>query len=278
MRNIALAAPQKAVFPEFDGALRTAMKQELELWFETMLREDRGVREMLTSDYTFVNDRLARHYGIPNIYGSNFRRVSLTSPDRQGMLGKAGLLMVTSYNSRTSPVVRGKWVLENMLDMAPPPPPADAFQPELKTETSEGKILTMKQAMEDQRKNPVRANCHKMMEPIGLALENFDGIGSYRTRYDDANAEVDSSGILFDSTTFSNTDEFRKQILKHEDRFVHTVISKLLTYALGRKLDYTDQPTVREIFKNATDENHTWSSLILGVIDSTPFQYRRTQS
>ena len=278
LRNIALAAPQKAVFPEFDGALRTAMKQELELWFETMLREDRGVREMLTSDYTFVNDRLARHYGIPNIYGSNFRRVSLTSPNRQGMLGKAGLLMVTSYNSRTSPVVRGKWVLENMLDMAPPPPPADAFQPELKTETSEGKILTMKQAMEDHRKNPVCANCHKMMEPIGLALENFDGIGSYRVRYDDANVEVDSSGILFDSTTFSNTDEFRKQILKHEDRFVHTVISKLLTYALGRKLDYTDQPTVREIFKNATDENHTWSSLILGVIESKPFQYRRTQS
>jgi hypothetical protein len=136
----------------------------------------------------------------------------------------------------------------------------------------------MKQAMEDHRKNPVCANCHKMMEPIGLALENFDGIGSYRTRYDDANAEVDSSGILFDSTTFSNTDEFRKQILKHEDRFVHTVISKLLTYALGRKLDYTDQPTVREIFKNATDENHTWSSLILGVIESKPFQYRRTQS
>lgn len=276
LRKVDLAAPQKAVFPEFDGALRTAMKKEMELWFAAMLREDHSVREMLTSDFTYVNDRLARHYGIPEIYGSNFRRVKLDNPDRAGMLGKAGLLMVTSFNSRTSPVVRGKWVLENMLDMAPPPPPADAFQPELKTESKEGKILTMKQAMEDHRKNPVCANCHKMMEPIGLALENFDGIGSYRARY--ADAEVDSSGILFDNMQFANTQEFRKQIFKYEDRFVHTVISKLLTYALGRKLDYYDQPVVREIFTTATPDDHTWSSLILGVIQSRPFQYRRSQS
>jgi len=277
LRKVDLAAPQKAVFPEFDGALRIAMRKELELWFQTMLREDHSVLDMLTSDFTYVNDRLARHYGIPEIYGSNFRRVAVTNPDRMGMLGKAGLLMVTSFNSRTSPVVRGKWVLENMLDMAPPPPPADAFQPELKTENKQGKILTMKEAMLDHRKNPVCANCHKMMEPIGLALENFDGIGSYRARYDDANAEVDSSGILFDSTEFADASGFRKQLMKHQDRFVHTVISKLLTYALGRKLDYYDQPVVREIFTKSQADNHTWSSLILGIIESTPFQNRRTQ-
>lgn len=277
LRQVDLAAPQIAVFPEFDGALRLAMKKELQLWFETMLREDRSVRDMLTSDFTYVNDRLARHYGIPHVYGSNFRRIALSSPDRMGMLGKAGLLMVTSYNSRTSPVVRGKWVLENMLDMAPPPPPADAFQPELQVEDKQGKVLTMKQAMEEHRKNPVCANCHKMMEPIGLALENFDGIGSYRSRYDDANAEVDSSGILFDGAEFADATGFRQQMLKHQDRFVHTVISKLLTYALGRKLDYYDQPVVREIFKNSKSDNHTWSSLILGIIESKPFQNRRTQ-
>ena len=277
LRKVDLAAPQKALFPEFDGALRVAMKKELELWFQTMLREDHSVLDMLTSDFTYVNDRLARHYGIPEIYGSNFRRVAVTNPDRMGMLGKAGLLMVTSFNSRTSPVVRGKWVLENMLDMAPPPPPADAFQPELQTENKQGKILTMKEAMLEHRKNPVCANCHKMMEPIGLALENFDGIGSYRARYDDANAEVDSSGILFDSTEFADASGFRKQLMKHQDRFVHTVISKLLTYALGRKLDYYDQPVVREIFTKSQADNHTWSSLILGIIESKPFQNRRTQ-
>ena len=277
LRKVDLAAPQKAMFPEFDGALRSAMKKEMELWFGTMLREDRSVRELLTSDFTYVNDRLARHYGIPEVYGSNFRRVKLDNPDRAGMLGKAGLLMVTSYNSRTSPVVRGKWVLENMLDMAPPPPPADAFQPELQVEDKEGKVLTMKQAMEEHRKNPVCANCHKMMEPIGLALENFDGIGSYRTRYDDANAEVDSSGILFDGKEFKDANGFRQEMLKHQDRFVHTVIGKLLTYAVGRKLDYYDQPTVREIFTKSKPDNHTWSSLILGIIESKPFQNRRTQ-
>ena len=277
LRKIDLAAPQKALFPEFDGALRVAMKKELELWFGAMLREDRSVLDLLTSDFTYLNDRLARHYGIPEIYGSNFRRVALNNPDRMGMLGKAGLLMVTSYNSRTSPVVRGKWVLENMLDMAPPPPPVDAFQPELKTEDTEGKVLTMKQAMEEHRQNPVCANCHKMMEPIGLALENFDGIGSYRTRYDDADAEVDSSGILFDSTEFADASGFRKELLKHQDRFVNTVIGKLLTYALGRKLDYYDQPVVREIFRNTKADNHTWSSMMLGIIESQPFQNRRTQ-
>ncbi|NNE37942.1 MAG: DUF1592 domain-containing protein, partial [Gammaproteobacteria bacterium] len=231
LRKIDLAAPQKAVFPLFDGALRTAMKQELATWFEFMVKNNKSVLDMLDADYTFVNERLARHYGMDGVYGEKFRKVKINRPERAGLLGKPGLLMVTSFNSRTSPVVRGKWVLENMVDMAPPPPPADAFEPELQVKNEQGRALTMKEAMIAHRQNPVCANCHKMMEPIGLALENFDGIGSYRSQYYDANAEVDSSGILFDNTEFADANGFRDQLLKHSDRFVHTVVLKLMTYA-----------------------------------------------
>ncbi len=276
LRKIDLAAPQKALFPLFDGALRTAMKQELATWFEYMVKNDKSVLDMLDADYTFVNERLAKHYGIEGVYGEKFRKVKINRPERAGLLGKPGLLMVTSFNSRTSPVVRGMWVLENMVDMAPPPAPADAFQPELQVKNEQGKALTMKEAMIAHRQNPVCANCHKMMEPIGLALEVFDGIGSYRSHYEDANAEVDSSGILFDNSEFSDVNGFRNQLMKHSDRFVHTVVLKLMTYALGRKVEYYDQPVIRDIIAETESENYTWTSLILGVIESTPFQYRRT--
>jgi hypothetical protein len=276
LRKIDLAAPQKAVFPSFDGELRDAMKKELSTWFEYMVKNDKSVLDMLDADYTFVNERLAKHYGIEDVYGEKFRKVEINHPERAGLLGKPGLLMVTSFNSRTSPVVRGKWVLENVVDMAPPPPPADAFQPELQVQNKEGKALTMKEAMIAHRQNPVCANCHKMMEPIGLALENFDGIGSYRTEYDEANAIVDSSGILFDNSEFADANGFRNQMLKYSDRFVHTVVTKLMTYALGRKVEYYDQPVIRDIIKETESKDYTWSSLILGVIESIPFQYRRT--
>ena len=275
IRNIDIVEPQRAIFTTFDGELRTAMKRELALWFESMVREDKSIMEMLTSDYTFVNERLAEHYDIDGIYGDNFRRVVLANPMRRGMLGKAGLLTITSFNNRTSPVIRGSWVLENMFAMAPPPPPADAFEPELKVENEDGKVLTMKQAMIAHRQNPVCANCHKMMEPIGLALENFDGVGIFRERYKEANAEVDTSGILFDNTEFSDTVEFQQNLMRHSDRFVHTVVSKLLTYALGRAVEYYDQPEIRKIVENAAKEDYSWSSVILGIIESTPFQYRR---
>lgn len=275
IRNLDIVDPQKAIFTTFDGELRAAMKQELTLWFENMVREDRSIREMLTSEYTFVNERLAEHYGIDGIYGDNFRKVKLDNPMRKGMLGKAGLLTITSFSNRTSPVVRGRWVLENMLNMAPPPPPADAFQPELQVENKEGKALTMKDAMIAHRQNPVCANCHKMMEPIGLALENFDGVGAYRDRYVEADAEVDTSGILFDSSEFKDSLEFQQNMLRHSNRFVETVASKLMTYSLGRAVDYYDQPALRKIVKNAEKDDYTWSSVILGIIESTPFQYRR---
>ncbi len=276
LRKIDLAAPQKAIFPSFDGALRMAMKQELATWFDYMVKNDKSVLDMLDANYTFVNERLAKHYGIEGVYGEKFRKVKINRPERAGLLGKPGLLMVTSFNSRTSPVVRGKWVLENMVDMAPPPPPADAFEPELQVKNEQGKALTMKEAMIAHRQNPVCANCHKMMEPIGLALENFDGIGSYRSNYDEADAAVDSSGILFDNSEFADANGFRNQLLKHSDRFVHTVVMKLMTYALGRKVEYYDQPVIRDIISKTESEDYTWSSLILGVIESTPFQYRRT--
>lgn len=276
VRRVDVAAPQAEIFPQFDGELRVAMKQEMKLWFEDMVRSDRSVTDMLTSDETFVNERLAKHYGIANIYGDNFRRVKLDNPLRYGLLGKAGLLTITSFNNRTSPVVRGNWVLENMFAMAPPPPPADAFQPELKTQDNKGRILTMKESMEAHRTNPVCANCHKMMEPIGLALETFDAIGTYRTRYREADADVDASGILFDGSPFADTAGFQKELFKYSDRFVQTVTAKLMTYALGRSVQYYDMPTIRKIVRDAKQDEYRWSSLILGVIESTPFQYRRS--
>ncbi len=275
-RAIDYVDPQTDIFNEFDGELRLAMKRELELWFQDMVRSDRSVLEILTSDYTFVNERLARHYGIEGVYGSNFRKVKLDNQLRKGLLGKAGVLTITSFNNRTSPVVRGKWILENILDMAPPDPPDDAFQPDLQTaDAKTGKTLTIRESMEAHRVNPVCANCHKMMEPIGLALEVFDATGAYRERYRDPDADIDTSGILFDGTTFDNTALFYEQFLKHSERSVEAIASKLFIYALGRGVEYYDKPVIRDIVKNAEAEEYTWSSLIMGIIESKPFQYRR---
>ena len=276
VRAMDVPEPNMGIFPEFDDELRAAFKDEVRLWFGSMVRENRSVKEILTSNYTFVNERLARHYGIPNVDGIRFRRVPVNQPERQGLLGKGGILMATSYNNRTSPVLRGKWVLDNLLNMPPPPPPPDV--PALKTDDDGGKALTLKQAMEQHRANPVCATCHKMMDPIGFALEQFDVIGSYRTRYTEANAEVDASGILFDGSSFGNTKEFQDVLLEHTDRVVHTIVEKLLTYALGRKIEYFDQAVVRNIVKQAAAEDYTWPSLIQGVIESVPFQYRRVVS
>jgi len=275
IRTVDVVEPQLEIFPVFDGELRDAMKREVEFWFQSMVRSDQSVKEILTSDYTYVNERLARHYGISGIYGSNYRRVKLDDPLRHGILGKASILTITSFNNRTSPVVRGNWVLENMLDMAPPDPPADAFQPELVEADDSGRVLTMRESLEIHRANPVCANCHKMMEPIGLALENFDAIGSFRTRYMDADTEVETYGILFDGREFQDTLEFKQELLKYSDKFAQTVTQKLLTYALGRGVEYYDKPTIRNIAKQAATENYTWSSIITGIIESTPFQYRR---
>ena len=278
IRDMDIFSPHPEVFPEFDDELRVAMKTETSLWFRDMIKEDHSIDELLTSDFTYLNERLARHYGIPGVRGSRFRRVSISDYDeRTGLLGKGSLLAATSYNNRTSPVLRGKWVLENLLNMPPPPPPDDAFQPELEVENDEGKAITMKQAMEKHRANPVCATCHKLMDPIGFALENYNAIGSYRTRYEEADANVEPEGILFDGVAFNNTNEFRDRLAAHSDRIVHTVTEKMLTYALGRGLEYYDQPEVRAIVRKISAKNSSWSALIQGIIESTPFQYRKAR-
>lgn len=275
VRKLENAEANIYIFSEYDRELRDAFQQELLLWFGSMVKEDQSILELMTSDYTYVNGRLARHYGISGFSeDSPFKRVNLDSHEiRKGLLGKGGVLMATSFNNRTSPVLRGKWVLENLLSMPPPPPP-DNVTPTLVTNES-GKVLTLKQAMEKHRANPVCASCHKLMDPIGFALENFDAIGSYRSRYIDADTEVDVTGTLFDGSQSNSVDEFKQNLMKYSQRIVHTSAEKVLTYALGRELNTFDQHALRNIVEKSAKDDYTWSSLLLAVIESTPFQYRR---
>ena len=273
LRNLRSVNPDPEVFPYFDDNLKEAFQRETELFFESLLREDRRVLELLDADYTFVNERLARHYQIPNIYGNHFRRVKLNDQDRRGLLGQGSILTVTSRANRTSPVLRGKWLLDNISGTPPPPPPPNV--PELKDRSEDGKILSMRQRMEEHRANPVCASCHETMDPLGFALENFDGIGKWRTT--EANNEIDTSGVLPDGTEFQGVSGLRKVLLDKRERLVTTVIEKLLTYALGRGVEYYDAPAVRRIMEEAAPSDYRWSSLILGIVKSTPFQMRRSQ-
>ncbi len=274
LRNIRSASPDPAAFPSFDENLRQAFQQETELFFESMLREDRSVLDLLDADYTFVNERLARHYQLPNVYGSHFRRVTLNDQERRGLLGQGSLLTVTSYPNRTSPVLRGKWLLENILGTPPPPPPPNV--PALKDRGENGEALSVRQRMEQHRANPACASCHARMDPLGFALENFDGIGRWRTT-SEADTPIDASGILPDGTRFQGPVGLREVILGQPERFVTTVTERLLTYALGRGVEYYDAPAIRKIRRKAASEDYRWSSLILGIVKSTPFQMRRSQ-
>lgn len=274
LRALATAKPDQNVFSDFDENLRDAFRQEAELFFENIVREDRSVLEFLDADYTFLNNRLAEHYQIPGVYGSHFRRVQLSDGKRGGLLGQGAILTATSYGNRTSPVTRGKWVLENLLGTPPPPPPPNV--PFLKEQTPGGKILTMRERMEQHRANPVCASCHKLMDPLGFALENFDGIGQWRTA--EGGTPIDPSGVLPDGTPFQGPAELRKALLTKREGFVTTVTEKLLTYALGRGLEYYDAPAVRKITREAAPIQHRWSSLVLGIVRSTPFQKRRSHS
>jgi len=272
LRNVQAMAPDPAAFPEFDENLRKAMQRETELFFESIVREDRSALDLLDADYTFLNERLARHYGIAGVQGSHFRRVQLSDEERRGLLGQGSILAVTSYANRTSPVLRGKWVLDNFLGSPPPPPPPNV--PSLKDRGDEGQVLTVRQRMEQHRANPACAVCHTRMDPIGFALENFDAIGRWRTT--DAGSEIDSSGVLPDGTRFEGPAELRKALLRNPEQFVNTIAEKLLTYAVGRKLEYYDAAAVRGITRQAAANDYRWSSLITGVIRSTPFQMRRS--
>lgn len=275
LRNLRMASPDRQSFPDFDENLRAAFQQETELFFENMLREDRSVLDLLRADYTFVNERLARHYGIPNVYGSHFRRVAVADENRKGLLGQGSVLVVTSYASRTSPTLRGKWLLENILGAPPPPPPANV--PSLKDRGENGQILSVRQQMERHRANPACAVCHLRMDPLGFALENFDAIGKWRTTSGAENTLVDSSGVLPDGTKFDGPAGLRKILLGHPQEFATTVIEKLLTYALGRGVEYYDEPAVRRILRESSPGDYRWSSLILGIVKSAPFQMRMSR-
>jgi hypothetical protein len=273
LRNLDAVSPDPRTFPEFDDNLRQAFRRETELLFESIVKEDHNVLDLLRAPYTFVNERLARHYGIPNVYGSRFRRVLLVEDSvRAGLLGHGSVLTVTSYANRTSPVLRGKWVLENILGTPPPPPPPNV--PPLGTPPV-GKALSMRERMTQHRSNPACSGCHQLMDPAGLSMENFDAIGRWRTRTE-AGSPVDASGGLPGGTSFEGVSGLRKAVLSRPELFVTTVTEKLLTYAVGRGLEYYDAPTVRAIVRDARDQDYRFSSVVLGVVKSAPFQMRKT--
>jgi len=271
LRNLAATGPVQSIFPDFDDTLRQAFRTETELFFNSIVREDRSALDLLRADYTFLNERLARHYGIPNVKGPHFRRVTLGRESvRAGLLGHGSILTVTSYPDRTSPVVRGKWILENLLGTPPPPPIPNVG--ELRPTNGEGSVLSMRQRMEQHRANPVCASCHSMMDPLGLSLENFDAVGRWRT-LGESSARIDASGVLPDGTRFEGPAGLRNALLA-SDRFVPTVAEKLLTYALGRGLEPYDAPAIRAIVREAGGADYRFSSLIIGVVRSAPFRMR----
>jgi mono/diheme cytochrome c family protein len=272
IRNMGQVKPDPDAFPEFDESLRQSFQRETELFFQNILREDRSVMELLDANYTFLNQRLAEHYGIPNIYGSQLRKVALTDPNRGGLLGQGSILTVTSYPNRTSVVQRGKWILDNLLGTPPPPPPPDI--PELKAHAKDGKLLTMREQMEQHRTNAICAGCHARMDPIGFALENYDGVGKWRAA--DGGSPIDASGKLPGGVQFNGPAGLKKLLLaNYRDDFVGAATEKLLTYALGRGLEYYDKPAVRSIMRQAGQDNYRMSALITAVVRSTPFQMRR---
>jgi hypothetical protein len=276
VRNVANTGPVDEVFPDFDDTLRQAFQRETELFFESIVREDRSSLDLLTADYTFLNERLARHYGIAGIKGSHFRRVTLT-PDshRGGLLGHGSILAVTSQPDRTSPVVRGKWILENFLGTSPPSPPPNV--PDLKPSVEPGAVLSMRDRMAAHRASPTCASCHAIMDPIGLSLERYDGVGRFRT-LSESSQPIDASGALPDGTRFEGEAGLKQALLAKPDQFATTIAEKLLTYALGRGVEYYDQPAVRAIVRDAARREYRFSSgLILGVVQSTPFQMRRSR-
>jgi hypothetical protein len=271
LRNLKNARPNSAIFPDFDDNLRQGFREETEMLFASVLAEDRSVLDLLRADYTFLNERLAKHYGIEGVYGSNFRRVPVTLEARKGILGHASILTVTSHADRTSPVVRGKWILENLLAAPPPPPLPDV--PSL-PENAEGAVpKSLRARLELHRANAICASCHKLMDPIGFSLENYDAVGTWRT--EDSGVAIDASGKLSDGTNVSGVVSLRNAILARPEIFAGAVTEKLMIYALGRGLDPSDMPAIRRIVLNSEKDNYRLKSLIIGVVQSVPFQMRR---
>ncbi len=270
LRNLKSSSPDLEAFPDFDDNLRQAMREETRLFFRSIVNEDRSVMDLLNADYTFVNERLARHYGIPNIYGSQFRRVTLTDPERRGLLGQASILTVTSYPNRTSPVQRGKWVLTNLLGIPPTPPPPNV--PALKENEGDSAPKSVRQRMEMHRAMEPCAGCHKNMDPIGFALENFDAVGRWRTN--DDGAKIDTAVTLYNGVKVADAAGLRKMIADKPDVFVGVMAEKMLTYALGRGVQYYDMPAVRKVVRQAKDHDFRFSALVAGIVESAPFEMK----
>lgn len=275
LRNLPDKQPDSEVFPEFDGALRDAFRRETELFFSGLLHGKESATELLSANYTFLNERLARHYGIQGVYGDKFRRVNLPDRTRGGLLGQGSILLVTSNANRTSPVVRGKWLLENLLGAAPPPPPPNV--PSLKENTETAKPLSVRERIEEHRANPACASCHTLMDPLGFALENFDAVGQWRT-VSEAGTPIDAAGVLTNGTKVAGPADLRQALLSQPENFIHTLAEKLLLYALGRGLESYDGPAIRQIMREAERSNSSISALILAIVKSVPFQMRKSQS
>ena len=275
VRGIDDIDPDAVQFPNWDDSLHEAFKREMELFLDSIIREDRSVVDLLTANYTFVNERLALHYGIPNVRGDRFRRVTLDNPNRFGLLGKGSILMVTSYPNRTAPVLRGAFVLENIMGTPPSPPPPDV---EGFKENKEGeKAKTVREIMEKHRANPVCNNCHGVMDPLGFSLENFDAIGAWRSKDVFAGTDIDASGKLVDGTAVNGPSDLRAALLKHPEQFAQTLTEKMMMFALGRELEYYDMPAIRKIVRDSAKDNYKFSSIVLGIVNSPAFQMRRAE-
>jgi hypothetical protein len=274
LRNLSAASPDMRLFTDFDDNLRTSFRKETELFVESVMRDDGSILDLLRADYTYLNERLAKHYGVPNIYGSRFRKVTFPpGSTRGGLLTHGSILTVTSYANRTSLVIRGKWVLDNLLGVPPAPPPPDT--PALKESGGGGKALTVRERLKQHRDSAVCASCHNAMDPVGFAFENYDAIGRWRTA--DEGVPVDADGALPDGTKFTGVAGLQSAILKRPDLFAATVTEKLLTYGLGRGVEYYDAPAVRSVVREARASDYRFSSLIAGIVKSAPFQMRRSQ-
>lgn len=267
--------PDARLFPYYDGRLAEALNRETELLFDHLVRADRNVLELLTADYTFINERLARHYGIPGVTGSHFRRVTYMDDQRRGLLGHGSILAMTSHADRTSPVLRGKWVMEVLLGTPPPPPPPNVPDLEATEGVQDGRFLTTRERMELHRSNPVCRSCHQFMDPIGLALDNFDVTGKWRIK--ENGRTLDTQGELYDGTPVSSPADLREALLKRPEAFIRNFTANLLSYALGRRVEYYDMPTVRAIARDAAANGNRMSSYILGVVKSAPFRMAKAE-
>jgi hypothetical protein len=271
LRNLDKVTPDVLLFPDFDDNVRQALRRETELFFGSIVRENRSALDLLQADYTFVNERLARHYGISGVYGSRFRRVHVDDPNRRGLLGQGSILAMTAVATRTSPVLRGKYIISNLLNTPPLPPPA--VVPDLEESAHKDKPSTVREQLERHRANPVCGSCHRNIDPVGFALENFDAVGQWRTTTREGLA-IDAVGVLADGTKVDGPQALRQALLSRPDVFAGTITEKLLIYALGRGLEPVDMPVVRSVVRNASVQNYAMQAILLGIVKSDPFQMR----